>query len=99
MLVLTSLLDTLITSFPKRYGRNKPDPSAVHKSIRLRLKAARKNEIRSVYDLALVVLDECAKVFFDRTKSADRKPQAMDLFASAIGNVVRIVQFSRIIIV
>jgi hypothetical protein len=82
------LKDTIITSFPKRYGRNKPDPSAVHKSIRIRLKNARKNEIRSVYDLALIIIDECAKVFFDRTKTADRQPQVMDIFAEAIGNIV-----------
>lgn len=80
--------DTIITSFPKRYGRNKPDPSSVHKSIRMRLKFCRKNEIRSAYDLALVIVDECCRVFFDRTKTPDRQPQVMDLFASAIGNVV-----------
>jgi len=54
----------------------------------MRLKLSRKNEIRSAYDLALIVIDECCGVFFDRTKTADRQPQAMDLFASAIGNVV-----------
>ena len=81
-------IDTIITSFPKRYGRNKPDPSAVHKGIRLRLKVARKNEIRSIYDLALIIIDECSKVFFDRTKTADRQPQMMDIFAEAIGGVV-----------
>lgn len=81
-------LDTMITSFPKRYGRNKPDPSAVHKSIRMRLKSAREDEVRSIYDLAHIVLDECAKVFFELTKSTDRKPQVMDLFANAIGRVV-----------
>ena len=80
--------ETIITSFPKRYGRNKPDPSAVHASIRRRLKVARKNEIRSAYDLALIIVDECAKVFFDRAKTTDRKPQVMDFFATAIGNVV-----------
>jgi hypothetical protein len=81
-------VDTIITSFPKRYGRNKPDPSAVHKSIRLRLKSYRKNEIRSVYDLALIIVDQCSRVFFDRRKTADRQPQVMDILASAIGNVV-----------
>jgi hypothetical protein len=85
---LTNISDTIITSFPKRYGRNKPDPSAVHKSIRLRLKVARKNEIRSIYDLALIIIDECSKVFFDRAKTADRQPQVIDLFAEAIGKVV-----------
>jgi hypothetical protein len=85
---LTNISDTIITSFQKRYGRNKPDPSAVHKSIRLRLKVARKNEIRSIYDLALIIIDECSKVFFDRAKTADRQPQVIDLFAEAIGKVV-----------
>ena len=79
--------NTIITCFPKRWGRNKPDPSAVHKSLRLRLKVARKDEIRSVYDLALVIIDQCSRVFFDRTKTADRQPQVMDLFANAIGEV------------
>jgi hypothetical protein len=54
----------------------------------MRLKFCRKNEIRSAYDLALVIVDECCRVFFDRTKTPDRQPQVMDLFASAIGNVV-----------
>ena len=80
--------DTIITSFPKRYGRNKPDPSTVHKSIRMRLQVCRKGEIRSAYDLALIIIDQCSRVFFDRTKTADRQPQVMDLFAGAIGNVV-----------
>lgn len=80
--------DTIITSFPKRYGRNKPDPSAVHKSIRMRLEVCRRNEIRSAFDLALIIIDQCSRVFFNRTKTADRQPQVMDLFASAIGNVV-----------
>ncbi|CZT00269.1 uncharacterized protein RCO7_08344 [Rhynchosporium graminicola] len=79
--------NTVITSFPKRYGRNKPDPSAVHKSIRMRLAVCRKGEIGSAYDLALIILDQCSRVFFDRTKTADRQPRMMDLFASAIGDV------------
>jgi hypothetical protein len=79
--------NTIITCFPKRWGRNKPDPSAVHKSLRLRLNVARKDEIRSVYDLALAIIDQCSRVFFDRTKTADRQPRVMDLFANAIGEV------------
>ncbi len=79
--------NTIITCFPKRWGRNKPDPSAVHKSLRLRLKVARKDEVRSVYDLALIIIDQCSRVFFDRTKTADRQPRVMDLFANAIGDV------------
>lgn len=60
---------TIITFFPKMYGVNKRDPSGVHKCIRDRLRAADKDQIRSVYDLALVILDECSNTFFDRTKT------------------------------
>lgn len=60
---------TIITSFPKRYGSNKSDPTGVHKSIRTRIKNARKNQIRSVFDVALIILDECSNTFFDRTKT------------------------------
>ncbi|KAK2049929.1 hypothetical protein LZ31DRAFT_581266 [Colletotrichum somersetense] len=64
---------TIITSFPKRYGTNKSDPSGVHNSIRTRIKNARKNQIRSVFDVALIILDECSNTFFDRTKTSQNK--------------------------
>jgi hypothetical protein len=38
--------------------------------------------------LALIIIDQCSSVFFDRTKPLDQRPEVMDLFASAIGNVV-----------
>ncbi|KUJ13404.1 uncharacterized protein LY89DRAFT_721425 [Mollisia scopiformis] len=79
--------NTIITSFPRRWGRNKPDPSGVHKSLRERLEATSSEEIQSVYDLALIIIDQCSRVFFDRTKPLDQRPEVMDLFASAIGNV------------
>jgi len=60
---------TVITFFPRRYGYNKYDPHGIHRSIRNRLRIARKNQIRSVYDLALIILDECSNTFFDRTKT------------------------------
>ncbi|KAK3906126.1 hypothetical protein C8A05DRAFT_12118 [Staphylotrichum tortipilum] len=78
---------TVITSFPKRYGFNKSDSSGVHKSIRSRLRNARKNQFRSVYDIALVILDECSNTFFDRAKPADSQPQVLSIFSDAIGNV------------
>jgi len=59
---------TIITSFPKRYGYNKYDMHGIHKAIRSRLDNAQKNQIRSIFDLALIILDECSNTFFDRTK-------------------------------
>lgn len=79
---------TIITSFPKRYGVTKNDTSGVHKSIRTRLERGRQNQIRSVFDLALIIIDECSNTFFDRTKTPDRQPQVIDAFSDAIGNLV-----------
>ncbi|KAH8679093.1 hypothetical protein BGZ60DRAFT_402512 [Tricladium varicosporioides] len=79
--------NTIITCFPKRWGRNKPDPSAVQKCIRTRLRSARIDEVRSVYDLAILIIDQCSRVFFDRTQPSDLQPHVMDSFANAIGRV------------
>jgi hypothetical protein len=43
--------DTIITSFPRRWGRNKPDPSGVHKCLRERLENIADGQIQSIYDL------------------------------------------------
>lgn len=75
---------TVITSFPRRWGRNRPDPSAIHKSLRTRLQYARDGEISSAYDLALVIVDETSRVFFDRTKTNRSQPNLVELFTAAI---------------
>ncbi|KAK8091759.1 hypothetical protein PG997_002120 [Apiospora hydei] len=77
---------TIITCFPKRYGVNKHDSSGVHKSIRRRLEA--KPQIRTVFDLGLIILDECSNVFFDRTSIDPSQPPVIDIFSKAIGNVM-----------
>ncbi|KAI1080947.1 hypothetical protein F5B20DRAFT_84801 [Whalleya microplaca] len=79
---------TIITCFPKRYGANKQDPSGVHKSIRVRLQDSGKGQIRSVFDLALIIIDECSNTFFDRTRTVDPQPQVIDTFSTAIGNIM-----------
>ncbi|KAJ4865084.1 corA-like mg2+ transporter protein domain-containing protein [Trichoderma breve] len=77
--------DTIVTSFPRRWGRNKPDSSGVHKSLRQIL--GKRKRIRSIYHLATLIIDQCSKVFFDRTQPTDDRPEVMDLFAQAIGTV------------
>ncbi|KUI59980.1 hypothetical protein VP1G_07196 [Cytospora mali] len=79
--------NTIITAFPRRYGVNKQDQSGVHKAIRNRLKSLRHDHIKSVFDLALIILDECSNTFFDRTKTADRQPEVLGIFSQAIGNI------------
>ncbi|KAK6221966.1 hypothetical protein LQW54_001186 [Pestalotiopsis sp. IQ-011] len=78
--------NTIITAYPRRWGRNKPDPSGVHKSLRLRLEH-RKEVIKSTHHLAMIIMDQCSRVFFDRTQALDQRPEVMDLFAAAIGTV------------
>ncbi|KAK8057455.1 hypothetical protein PG996_011392 [Apiospora saccharicola] len=77
---------TIITCFPKRYGVNKQDSSGVHKSIRRRLEA--NPQIRTVFDLGLIIFDECSNVFFDRTSVDPSQPAVIDIFSKAIGNVM-----------
>ncbi|KAI1377822.1 hypothetical protein F4677DRAFT_443743 [Hypoxylon crocopeplum] len=89
---------TIITCFPKRYGTNKQDASAVHKSIRVRIQDSGPDQIRTVFDLALIIIDECTNTFFDRTTTVDRQPQVMDVFSKAIGNIMhkQTVAFERL---
>jgi hypothetical protein len=81
--------DTIISSFPRRWGRNKPDWSGVHKGIRSHLDHVREGEIQSVYDLALLIMNQCSTVFFDRTKPVDERPELLDIFSNALSHVVR----------
>ncbi|KAI1324518.1 hypothetical protein F5Y16DRAFT_402372 [Xylariaceae sp. FL0255] len=80
---------TIITCFPKRYGSNKNDYYAgVHKSIRTRVEGAPYDSIRTVFDLAIIILDECTLTFFDRAKYSSRQPRVLDEFSKAIGNIM-----------
>ncbi|RAL60755.1 hypothetical protein DID88_009860 [Monilinia fructigena] len=79
--------NTIITSFPRRLGHNKPDSSGVHRCIRSRLDNIRQGQINSIYDLALLIMNECSTLFFDRTKPIDERPEVLDIFANAIGYV------------
>lgn len=63
---------TLITCFPRRYGVNRKDPSGVHHLVRRHLKNIRQEQIRTVFDLALIVLVEVTNIFFDRAKTPVR---------------------------
>jgi hypothetical protein len=84
--------NTILTCFPRRYavGVKGKDPSGVQESIRKRLADWSKtsNFVRSVFDLALIILEECFNTFFDETKTDDFRPQVLDIFRESIGTVV-----------
>jgi hypothetical protein len=50
----------------------------------MRLQHARPGDISSAYDLALLVVDEVSRVFFDRTKINQKQPNLVELFNGAI---------------
>ncbi|RFU33017.1 hypothetical protein B7463_g3326, partial [Scytalidium lignicola] len=79
--------NTIISSFPRRWGRNKSDPAGVQKCIRSKLQHLREGQVQSVHDLAVIIMDQCSTVFFDRTRRVDNRPELLDLFATAIGNI------------
>lgn len=86
--LLTYVSATIITCFPQKWGKNNQDSSDVHRSICTRLKTSQQFEINSAFDLALIIVDQCSKVFFDRSKRFDRAPDLVDIFADAIRTVV-----------
>ncbi|KAI5863862.1 hypothetical protein GGS23DRAFT_620694 [Durotheca rogersii] len=45
-------------------------------------------QIRTVFDLALIIIDECSNTFFERTDTLDRQPQVLDIFSHAIGHIM-----------
>ncbi|KUI67954.1 hypothetical protein VM1G_02760 [Cytospora mali] len=81
--------DTILTCFPQRYGASDKGPSGVHQSIRMRVKTRTNpdNHIRSIFDLALIILNECFDTFLNRTRTEGQRPQVMDMFAESIGLV------------
>ncbi|KAI2780008.1 hypothetical protein F4815DRAFT_166294 [Daldinia loculata] len=79
---------TIITCFPKQYGSNTKDNSAVYRSIRTRIQDTGSNWIRTPFDLGLIVIDECAKTLFDRTKPLGWEPQVLDTFHKAIKHIM-----------
>ncbi|KAF4885863.1 hypothetical protein CGCFRS4_v011628 [Colletotrichum fructicola] len=61
--------NTIVTSFPKGYGRDLADPSSIYMSIRRKLADRATHIAIEPYDIALVVIDECIGTFFQRPES------------------------------
>lgn len=55
---------TIIACFPERYGIDEQDPSGVHKSIRTKIQSLQRGRIRTVFDLALIIVNECSNALF-----------------------------------
>ncbi|KAI8959193.1 hypothetical protein F5Y11DRAFT_14258 [Daldinia sp. FL1419] len=90
--------ETIITCFPKRYGSNKQDSSAVHKSIRVRIQDIGLDQIRTAFDLGLIIIEECVNTLFNQSKTSGRQPRVIDAFSETIGNIMhkQSVAFARL---
>ncbi|KAI1637889.1 hypothetical protein F4809DRAFT_660759 [Biscogniauxia mediterranea] len=78
---------TVISCFPRRLSKHRSDPTDIHKILRQRLKHVGKNEIQSVFDLALLIIDQCSRSFFERARPRELKPDPLDIFADAIRSI------------
>ena len=43
--------------------------------------------LRTIFELALVIPEECTSSIFNRATCADDQPQVLDEFSKAIGNI------------
>lgn len=66
----------------------------MYRTIRERL--TQQPDLDNVYEMAIMMIDQCSRFFFDRYAPRDNRPEVLDIFATAIGDVVR--QFSPIIL-
>ncbi|KAH8880577.1 hypothetical protein GQ53DRAFT_848819 [Thozetella sp. PMI_491] len=80
---------TIITCFPKRFGIGN-DPTGVYETIRHRLRDGESSKIRSIYELSLVIIEECCNNLFntrqDRCEKEPR-PQVHGAFLETISNL------------
>ena len=65
-------------------GETGPDSSAIQVCIQRRLQAAADDEVRSVFDLASIVVDQYCRDFFDRMRPVDLQPLIFDWFVNLI---------------
>lgn len=80
------LLETVITSFPRRWGAPEKDDPDVLQSILRHLDTRDRDAITSAQDLVAVITSHCLEVFH-RCRHKDDL-QFLDFFESSIGKVV-----------
>src|SRR5690348_7565497 len=83
-------LDTIITSFSEQFGKTSSDPSSVQRRIG-RCLNMKETKIRSIYDLAIIILTECSMALLGEDKLPhplpDQKPPVLDIFQKSVANL------------
>ncbi|KAK4660099.1 hypothetical protein QC762_116150 [Podospora pseudocomata] len=79
--------NTVITSFPQRWGSYfTSDPSGIHSRVIKQLERER-DGVSSSYDLVLKIFNVCSRVFYENIKFADRQPMLNYIFSDSINFV------------
>jgi hypothetical protein len=91
-MALIYALDTIITSFSGEAGFE--GESSVHERIWAHLNDIFKNGhhqigLFNVYDLANIIIDHCCGALFDERHLPDQTPDPTEIYARALGSLVR----------
>ncbi|KAI3323508.1 hypothetical protein HD806DRAFT_496940 [Xylariaceae sp. AK1471] len=78
---------TVVTCFPARYGANNFDCSDIYKAIEAR--CGEDNSVRSAFDLALIIFEECSCAMLSRRAVSDERPEIVKAFSEAIADITR----------
>ncbi len=83
-------IDTILTSFPQRWGRHERTTStSVYRRIREILDSmADTGERLPIHKLALTIIEECSAMLVDRSRAISEQPELLSIFKSAISEVV-----------
>lgn len=76
--------DLLVTAFPQRWQQPRNDPLNVLDGIIEHINSNTREEIKSVFDLAMIITGRCSGIF-DRHRMGDENYQFIDMFESTIG--------------
>ncbi|KAK7994357.1 hypothetical protein PG991_015945 [Apiospora marii] len=78
--------NTIITCFPDQYGIQDYD-WGIHKSIRARAQNTG-SQLSSVFELGLIIIDECSNAAFGNTKATSNQYELVDVFSLEIEKLV-----------
>ncbi|KAI1279501.1 hypothetical protein F5Y07DRAFT_397128 [Xylaria sp. FL0933] len=76
---------TVVTCFPARYGSTLSDCSDVYKLVEAR--CSEENSVTSVFDLALIIIEECSNAMLSFRPSSNERPDVVKAFSEAISDV------------
>lgn len=83
---------TVVTGFPERYGQGlRFGQTSIHTRIREKISRPSECKVRTVFDLAIAILEECCQAFFAPADATGDCPGGLiDIFTEAVYGQVRL---------